>query len=673
MRVFIFLMLISYLPGTSQITNQQNIIDTYIKTGTRDTSFVNKVIQLALANPLNEDMLVLLTEAIKVAKQKQYDEGLVQCYSATGKINTRKGNLEEAKTNYLDAKEIYEQRKDQENLAKVHCDLAQVYRKQGELDVALENFQIALEIDHENSLNAGTQITIFRGFTGIYRLKQDFTKAINYMQKALEVSMTKNDPEIQSHIYSSLGNIYLDIKNNEEAIKNHQLALLLFQQNKDTINIANTLSNMSMIFTRESKLKKADSIYNQALDLCLAADLKEGQIGIYRGLGIVATARGEYKNSIEYHLKSLAIAEGIKDRRSMQTAYQNLGIAYGEQGDFAESLQYFEKSKEQATQLKDTVLLRLAYNNLSYLNKLMGDFETAYNYHLDFYDIEKQEIKKIQEAANQASSMKTKIFEKEKEMKEKEMIQVKINNRNLTVIVVLSLLLFFASLYAFIRIRKLNKKLENKNNQLVYLNKEMHHRVKNNLQAISSFIYLNYRKITDQKLKNILSSIRSQIVSIGQIHKLLYQGEKDFRIDAEKFFENLTKEITGLQTDIEKPVQIKKLIHIDNFSINFDKAVQIGLIINELITNAFKYAFIDHPNPVLDVKIETIENESLYIEIKDNGPGMSTNTQEGQSFGLDLIDSLVQQDQWEFSSSTETGCTYTLIIPLNEIEKKNNQ
>jgi two-component sensor histidine kinase/Tfp pilus assembly protein PilF len=658
-----------FLPFTyCQTKSSQKVIESYISTKERNADFVDKVIKTALEDTTNEDMLILLNEAIKTAEEIKYDAGLAESYRIVGMINIYKGNFDAAAENLYKSIDLFKQIKSPKDLAQSYCDLAQVYRKRGELDIALDNFLSALTINKNHSLSGTLRITIFRGLAGVYRLKQEFVTALDYLQKALEVSIVENIVEEKGHIYSSLGNIYLDINNNEEAIENYNQSITVFQQNSDTANVCNSMSNKCQAYLRMGELEKADSIYNIALDLSLKEGLKENQESIYRGLGILSKKRKLYQESIDYHYKSLLLAQEMKDDRAVSLAYQNMGTGHGMLGNYTESNDSFEKSKTHAIATKDTFMLRIVYNNLSFLNELMGDYKAAYNYLFDFNEIDKIRIDKIKEGANRASLMKSQIYEKEKELKERELEQVKVRNKYTSVIAALSILLLGTFTYFFLKVRKLNKKLTHTNKQLVSLNQEMHHRVKNNLQAVSSFVYLNYKNTKDTELRNILTSIRSQIVSIGQIHKLLYQGEKDMKIDAVDFFDSLTNEIINLQLDAEKPVRIEKLIRLDKFSINFDKAIQIGLIINELITNAFKYAFTDNPDPLLSIKIETIKNNSLYILIEDNGTGIVNQKEGRQSFGLNLIESLVQQDRWEFSSSTTEGCAYTLLIPLQEIK-----
>lgn len=182
------------------------------------------------------------------------------------------------------------------------------------------------------------------------------------------------------------------------------------------------------------------------------------------------------------------------------------------------------------------------------------------------------------------------------------------------------------------RINTLKKqKIELEAKQILF--KELHHRVKNNLQMVISLLRLQSDRVDDKKLQDILLSAQNRINAISNLHKLLYQDGSISYVDTKRYFEQIIQEIKGNIPDANT-IQIALLVTTE---LSINQAVYCGLILNELITNALKYAF-----TTLDghIKIALYEEDgSIVLEVVDNGVGF----QEGgntETLGLLLVKTL---------------------------------
>ncbi|WP_281951266.1 7TM diverse intracellular signaling domain-containing protein [Nitrosophilus kaiyonis] len=191
---------------------------------------------------------------------------------------------------------------------------------------------------------------------------------------------------------------------------------------------------------------------------------------------------------------------------------------------------------------------------------------------------------------------------------------------------------------------KLEEYAEKKTKELRYaldekdvLIKELHHRVKNNLQIIISLLRLQSDKIENKKLSQILLESENRIRALSSVHEMLYKSDNIAEIDAREYLENLVKEIS-LSFSYKENI---KVTVISNAKLSMDKAIYCGLIINELITNAFKHAFDDNHG---EIEVALIERPKDYeLTIRDNGKGIGNSLNFGNSLGIKLVNTLIKK------------------------------
>lgn len=184
------------------------------------------------------------------------------------------------------------------------------------------------------------------------------------------------------------------------------------------------------------------------------------------------------------------------------------------------------------------------------------------------------------------------------------------------------------------RTQKLNDELKNKN----FLLRELHHRVKNNLQIISSLISLQIKRVKDTASCSILEQTNFRILSISMIHEKLYQSENFEKIAMQDYIKELIDELRVSFSNIK---DITFIVECKAMEISLDKAVPIGLIINELVTNSVKYAFTDANNDKkIYIKMDKQKNK-INLTIRDNGIGVNVEDIQ-QGFGFKLLKTLTK-------------------------------
>ena len=183
--------------------------------------------------------------------------------------------------------------------------------------------------------------------------------------------------------------------------------------------------------------------------------------------------------------------------------------------------------------------------------------------------------------------------------------------------------------------------IKDKNKEKDILLKEVHHRVKNNLQMIHSLFNLQSRQVNNEYTREILSQGKTRIKAISLVHQLLYQSDNFDDINIQDYINSLIENITSIYDDSMKNIVIH--LNVNGMNLNIDKAIPLGLILNELLTNSYKYAFEGMDSGNIYINIE--KNEAKYcFKYKDDGIGFDLNNLKiTDTLGMRLITRLSQQ------------------------------
>jgi len=185
--------------------------------------------------------------------------------------------------------------------------------------------------------------------------------------------------------------------------------------------------------------------------------------------------------------------------------------------------------------------------------------------------------------------------------------------------------------------------------------KEIHHRVKNNLQLVSSLINLQSSILKDEEAKIQFKECQDRIKSMALVHEKLYRTENFSQINFSNYAIELVKEISRTypyHNKIELKFEVEKDIFLD-----LDTSISVGLILNELIVNSFKHAFKeDSVNPKIEISIEE-EGEHVFVKVLDNGLGVASDfdLENSSSLGFTIISSLIEQLEGDASIHSKNG------------------
>lgn len=360
----------------------------------------------------------------------------------------------------------------------------------------------------------------------------------------------------------------------------------------------------------------------------------------------------KYKEAKPYLYKTIKFLEehNLRTIDVYQFAHVLLGNIAEAEGKYDEAIDYYEIAKNSSIAINTKANTASFLEKLSSLYALKGDYKTALEYHIEWADANNIIEVERNERSLRENELQVNVLKQDKELTAKRQQQT-------IYIVALSIgVLMLGLLYRNYRLKQSsNQKLKTLNAELAHKNvlldkhnaenelllKEIHHRVKNNLELVKSLIALQSAQIDDPATKEAMIASQNRVQSMGIIHQKLYQGTNLGSIEMKDYFLNLSE---GILDTFNAEEKVKIECAMDNLELDVDTAVPIGLIVNELLTNALKYAFPKNEQGVIKLSLEKDAEQNLRLMVKDNGIGKKEGlAPKGTGFGSQLVKLLTQQ------------------------------
>jgi PAS domain S-box-containing protein len=210
------------------------------------------------------------------------------------------------------------------------------------------------------------------------------------------------------------------------------------------------------------------------------------------------------------------------------------------------------------------------------------------------------------------------------------------------------------------RLMAANQELSSANRDKEVLLKEIHHRVKNNLQVISSLLKLQLGHVQDALASAVIRECQNRIKSIAIVHEKLYQSGNLANIDLGEYIRSLINHL--FRTFLVEPDSIRTRLEVEHVALNVDQAIPCCLIINELVTNALKYAFPGNQTGEIAIRLKSEDAPLCILEVSDNGIGfpLSVDFRNSSSLGMQLVMTFVEQLKGTISLDARRGTSFTI-------------
>ncbi|PQJ22968.1 hypothetical protein BSU00_01445 [Tenacibaculum sp. SG-28] len=541
---------------------------------------------------------------------------------------------------------------------------------------AIEFFEMGLEVS--TTAHILQRASCFEGIGDAGRYLQNVIIATeNYAKAELLYRKLENYNKIATCLHRT-GDLLLDQKNYTLSKSHYEKALEFYTKEKNWLFVASCLSNIGEIYVLQGRKEDGLHNFNKALALHEnhKTDPKHSAFTLFE-VGKLYLDSLHIPNRDKYFNKALQIVE--QDNLLDGIAYGNILMAnlkYND-GEYVEAKNYAKKGLRIALSYGHKIKIRMAYLIASKIYEKMGAYDEALQNYKSYREIDTQvqqkennEFSAELETKHQVEKQNTILLQTEKEK------NIAKNQRNLIIVFLFIFLFLVLILIRYqIKLKKSNKMLfqkkeeiQNMNTSLVktvnYKNillKEVHHRVKNNLQIICSILEMQIDSSGNSKLQEKLQTSIDRIFSMALVHEQLYSDGKDETIDAQGYFYDIINSIKSSQKFTNKKILVR--LQIEAIHVNLQRALPLGMILNELITNAYKYAFDYQSDGFINVSLKS-DGSYVFLDISDNGSGIDLSKARTNSIGLQLAKDFTTQIRGTFTCFVKNGTHYKIAFPM---------
>jgi two-component sensor histidine kinase len=537
---------------------------------------------------------------------------------------------------------------------------------------ALDVYEDALQ-DAEVHINSGVIDSVvisslYRDYGNIKIAQGEINEAISALIVSLDLLVNNIRFSLSRiHLYRNLGQLFMITDNLARSREYMDQATGLAELMKYKMRNGLLANANGQLLEEEGKPEEAKKEYLNAIEYFKKWNKKAAVVESYSLIAHLYLKEGDLAAAKKYRneIRELYPKE---DLMSINPHYTNFEAAYFEaNGILPRAKLIFEQLEEQSKRENKPKHLSIAYAGIQRTSYKLNDYKNAYTYQSklnaindSLYRMEQQnKLIEIEAKYNRSEQdAQIALLDKETQLKTAQLKQ-----RNIYMILGglgLVLLSFFAFLFynLFKKVNKQNVIIEKALSDKEVLLKEIHHRVKNNLQLVSSLLTLQSREIQDENAIEAINAGKARVRSMALIHQDLYSNDNLKGISAVKYLRNLCNEL--FHTYHVSEDQIKLDLDIQDVNLDIDSVVPIGLIINELVTNSLKHAFDESKEGTLFIKLFE-ENSKLKLTIADNGKGMNPDLfKSTNSFGNKLIYTLMEQLDGDLRITSEGGTKFDL-------------
>ena len=516
-----------------------------------------------------------------------------------------------------ETKEAYERADYQLGLASLLVGDALDAEASGNLTKSMELFfqsqKIFEELGEEKEYNSN-----WISIAGLFSTMGRYDDALSYLEKSREYILNNEDPEGKGYFYLVQADIYKYMGAKELMKKAFENCLQIALANDYLNDVVSSATNLGIYALQKDSLKKASQYFEIAMDYAEQLKGKYFSALARKGKAMYHLRMKEYEQAKTLLLKAKPILDEPVYAYFQNDIHKYLGYSY-------EGLQMYDS----------------AYFSIKY------------------YSIKEDSVH-LKESKRIASEIEA-IYQNEK--KEQELLQNAREKKFMYAIIGLLGLASLALVWAFRQKRKSNILLEEKNEQKEYLIKEIHHRVKNNLQIISSLLNLQSNIIDNEKAVGAVLDGRNRVQSMSLIHQKLYTGDNLAEVNMNEYLNELAEHMLHSFGKTNGSVIIQNNVAAP--SLDVDSAIPLGLIINELLTNSLKYAFPNGQEGSIDVDLFYNKDEYLTLKVSDNGIGVNKEPSDDSNstkFGSNMIHIFCKKLKGEITERKSKNGFETIIV-----------
>ncbi|GAA3936137.1 hypothetical protein GO495_14185 [Chitinophaga oryziterrae] len=640
-----------------------------------------------------------LKKAMDIFKEYDYKAGMGEAYGELAEYesnDTDEGVT--AKAHYCEqAVTYFYQLGDKKRVGDIEKGIGEYYGMLGKYPEA--------SIHLNRAVNAYKSIGYQSNMEGLYDLMgivatmmSDYQEGLKYGLLAVKTAKENKDSSLLlSTIYNRVGLTYGKLNQFEEALRNYNLGLAIADRYKDRSSVLIITGNIVGLLCRMGgNLEEALALQQSVVKRYPTNDIQEQ---IYRDVTFLIIYRymKNYAEAQKYcdHALELSSRRG-KDDAVQYVVYKSVIPFFLKTRQFAAARKYLLQNE--AYCIKQNTPKDLAENHYQWyvMDSTQGDYKSAVE-HLRrtwklndsiYYQTQSQQLSQLRvkyETEQKDQDLKLKeqniqLLIKKGQLQQTSLAKAR-TTRNAIIGGAVMLVLLLGLGYNRYRLKqrsniqltaqqeKINlqnlslQELINSQNKLLnekeWLLKEIHHRVKNNLQFIISLLNMQSAYLDNEAAISAIRESQSRMYAMSLIHQKLYHSDEIAFIDMVKYVRDM---ITYLSDSLIREGNVEFDLQLDDIELEAVQAAPVGLILNEAITNSIKYAFPDNSPGIITIKLLYTETGEILLSIADNGIGLSEEVTRVDSLGMKLITTLSEQLEATLSIRNDNGLHISILF-----------
>ncbi len=598
---------------------------------------------------------------IKLARKLHKPVAMSQSYRYIAEAGLRKHNFDLAKQNAEKALKIDDSLQHYADIILDYNQLGRAYYNFNQPQKAIDIYKKAVAVyqTHPSGPKIGT---IYGNIGAAYNLLNQPNEALKYFLKQADFIDSLNDPLQKSKVNYNIGYTYMQM----DQFKKGEKYFLKALQDSAKIDVKDYVyvnyHALGMLYSRWNKPDKALDANKKALKYFDATQNKMYQFDLHNNNAAIYLKKGDKPKALQEVNKAFEIANQIGFKLGADAAQATKAEIYVNFGDYDQAEKILNKLKKDSSITHHEIRLSL-YNSLYEVNKHKSNYKEALFYHEKLKKLNDSILKAQRDSKVAEIETRYQTEKKEKEnlklkaeKTQQELLLAKESKRNTYLSA--GILIAFSGLGIFAFYYRRNKRQKE---LIEHLQKDLHHRIKNNLAVIDALIEDIKDEFDDTNIHAKLSELQNRINSINEIHRQLYFNKDITHLNLKTYLDKISRSIQ--ESFGRNDVKINNKVP-ESFKLEVNTSFPIGLIVNEFITNSFKYAFERQTAGKID--IDLIEHGRNYIlKLSDNGKGLPPDFDMDQldSFGLNIMKLLAKQLKGEFHIKSEQGVQVEIIFP----------
>ena len=549
--------------------------------------------------------------------------------------------------------------------------LGYAYDLNGKLDEAFVQYELSrLEFIQTDDDEKIVQAMNGKGVAAFYA--GDYGKALEYYLETLRYAEERGMKKKQADLLQNIANIYRrNSSRHQEALDMYKQSYAIRKALADSSYIEKSVYSIAITYMEMGDFDNAKLYFDTSIYLNqLLKDTAE--IGIsYNELGHVYFEEHDYDNAKQYLSKAQDYLNASTNQSHICRNLLSLGKVDTAQGKYLSAEGYFKQAYDVVRDTDYDDLKLSAFELLRDAQGKSGQYKLAFENSLRYEEVYNRLKSSEREKFVEELQTEYGVDQKEKQIEIQELKLLQASNQRRTYILLMSLLgLGVLSLVGFLYSKNRTNKILNQQKDQIQksldekeiLLREIHHRVKNNLQVISSLLKLQSRTVDDAAALSALQEGQNRVKSMSLIHQNLYQEDNLTGVDVKDYFEKLTRHLFDSYKVSKDNIDLQ--LDICDIRLDVDTVIPLGLILNELISNALKYAFDQTEKGILSIRL--VESaDQLILQVEDNGKGLQEvrqHIEDSTSFGYSMIHTFADQLDGKLEFRSEKGTKVSLTL-----------